>query len=67
MIHAVLRWIGLLKCRMNRHTDIIYSVGHNIGKECRYCKRHGTLTPADVAEMKRFLGGEDEVAVEEAS
>jgi hypothetical protein len=65
MINSILRWFGSQKCRwLNRHTDILYSVGHNIGKECRYCKRHGGLTPQDIAEMKRFLGGEDEVAVE---
>jgi hypothetical protein len=64
----------LLRCRrFDKHTDILFSVGHNMGKECRYCKRIGTLTPGDIAELKeswpvslRFPGGEDEVAVEQA-
>lgn len=73
MIDNALRWLGLLRCRwFDRHTDILYSVGHNMGKECRFCKRQSALTPEDVAELKkdwpltlRFPGGEDdEVAVE---
>jgi hypothetical protein len=69
----VFRSAFLLRCRwFNRHTDVLYSVGHNPGKECRDCKRHGTLTPEDIEELKqnwptilRFPGGEDdEVAME---
>jgi hypothetical protein len=65
----IFRWFYLLRCRwLDRHVDVLYSVGHNPGKECHYCKRHGTLTPADIEEMKknwpmilRFPGSEDEV------
>lgn len=57
-----------LRCRwFDKHSDEIYFVGHNIGKECTYCKRHGRLTPEDIAMMQLSEGGEDEVAMESPS
>jgi hypothetical protein len=69
------RWFYLWRCRrLDRHVDVLYSVGHNPGKECHYCKKQSPLTPAEVAEMQEnwprvllYPGDEDgEVAMDKA-
>lgn len=66
MIDSVRKWVGLKRCHwFARHTAILYNVGHNIGKECRWCGQVLPLMSADIAGMRRFLlGGEDEMAME---
>lgn len=66
------RWFYLWRCRhFDKHVDVLYSVGHNPGKECWYCKRLTSLTAADREQLKRnwprslrLPGGDDEVALE---
>lgn len=42
-------WWRALLCRLGGHRFGIYSVGHNHGKECRWCSVVGFMTPAEVA------------------
>lgn len=50
-----LRRLGRLRCRwFDKHVDDLYTVGHNVGKECRFCRRHGSLTAEEIA---LYLGG----------
>lgn len=65
MIKKVRWWLGSLRCRwFNKHTDILYAVGSNWGKECRFCKVHGTLTPEEIKELFHSIRGDDEVAMD---
>lgn len=43
------------QCRHGRHEDVLYSVGHAPGKECRYCHRPGFLTKMDIQEIRKGL------------
>lgn len=39
-------------CRvLKKHEYVLYSVGHNYGKECRHCFHPGLLSEADIDEI----------------
>lgn len=53
-------------CRtLKKHEFVLYSVGHNFGKECRFCFHPGLLSEADIDEIQagwpRYVCEEDEV------
>lgn len=69
------RWVKRMRtdvrCRLlGRHRDVLYHVGHNFGKECRFCGRPGLLTMADIKEVQGAVswlyrrGGEHEMVAE---
>lgn len=48
------RIVGQTLCRLSQHFYVIYSVGHNLGKECRRCQATGTITTAEW-EQHRYV------------
>jgi len=46
-------WWRRLNCRLNKHEDVLFFVGMNFGKECRWCSRHGVLTVDEVHQIRK--------------
>lgn len=43
-------WVQQILCRWGRHKEVLYRVGHNMGKECLYCKAPLPLTAEEIAQ-----------------
>lgn len=56
----VQRLIHKVLCSWGRHSMVLYSVGHNYGRECTWCSRPGLLSKDDldtIAQMNQELHG----------
>ena len=38
-------------CWQGQHVMILYQVGHNYGRECRWCRVHGCLSEEDIRRL----------------
>lgn len=45
-------WWRRLKCRLDRHEFIIYFVGLNFGKECRWCHQPTGLSKDEFSQIR---------------
>jgi hypothetical protein len=58
--HGILTWPQKtwhqFWCWRGIHVMILYQVGHNFGRECRWCRVHGMLSRDD---LRRLFGDND--------